>query len=200
MTPSDLPQPLIDQFVGAAHGDFATVKQLLEQHPALLDANASWNEHAIEAAAQTAQVEIINHLLAAGAHMDICTAAVLGRQNLVEAHLQRNPDTLRAQGAHGLPLLYFPAIRGFQEIASLLLRRGADINASSPGGVSALFGAVMFNQPEMAAWLLEHGADPNPRYNGQTPLDLALEKELPGLVNLLRAAGGTETFPKPQTK
>jgi ankyrin repeat protein len=184
----DLPQPLIDQFVGAAHGDFATVKQLLEQHPALLNANASWNEHAIEAAAQTAQLDIISYLLAAGAPMDICAAAVLGRQDLVEAHLQRDPALLHAQGAHGLPLLYFPAIRNLQDMASLLLRCGADINASSPGGTTALFGAVMFNQPEMAAWLLEHGADPN-RVTTIRPRSTWPWKRTGELAQLLRAAG-----------
>jgi hypothetical protein len=49
MTNSTVPsQDIIDQFVGNAHGNFTVVKELLEKYPALLNANASWDEHAIE--------------------------------------------------------------------------------------------------------------------------------------------------------
>ncbi|MCA1553614.1 MAG: hypothetical protein LC737_04465 [Chloroflexi bacterium] len=48
-----LPQSLVDEFVGVAHGNVTRVKELLQQHPALANANASWNETPIQAAAQT---------------------------------------------------------------------------------------------------------------------------------------------------
>jgi len=186
------PQELIDQFVGNAHGNFAVVKELLEQHPDLLNANASWNEYAIEAAAQTAQVEIAEYLLSKGAPLDICTAAMLGRLEQVKSMLQADPNLIGARGAHGIPLMYFPVIRGHRAIADFLFKQGAQIDISSPGGITPLHGAVMFNQVDMAAWLLDQGADPNSRYDGKTPLGMAVEKEQQALSGLLRGRGGLE--------
>ena len=96
-----LSQALIDQFVGAAHGDFDTVQKLLAEEPRLIDANASWQEVAIEAAAQTARVDIINFLLAAGAPLDICTAAMLGMRQQVDTFLSAASGAIHARGAHG---------------------------------------------------------------------------------------------------
>ena len=147
-------QELIDQFVGNAHGNFAVVKELLEQYPDLLNANASWDEHAIEAAAQTGQVEIVEYLLDKGAPLDICTAAMLGRLDQVKSMLQADHNLIDARGAHGIPLMYFPAICNHRVIADYLFGQGAQIDASSPGGITPLHGAVMFDQVDMAAWLL----------------------------------------------
>jgi ankyrin repeat protein len=50
----------------------------------------------------------------------------------------------------------------------------------------------MFNQPQMARWLLSHGAQPNPKYDGKTPLALPLANNLEELVEVLRSYGGVE--------
>jgi hypothetical protein len=50
----------------------------------------------------------------------------------------------------------------------------------------------MFNQPKMALWLLDHGADPNQKYDGKTSLGMALEKKQTELVRRLRSHGGIE--------
>src|SRR5260221_8974897 len=96
-------QDIIDAYVGSAHGDFATVKQLLAEHPAILNQPATWGELALGAAAQTGQAEIAEHLLALGAPMDICTAAMLGRAAEVAAMLPREPLGANATGAHSIP-------------------------------------------------------------------------------------------------
>jgi ankyrin repeat protein len=100
LTPSPT-QETIDQFVGNAHGNLVIVKDLLERFPSMINANASWTETAIEAAAQKGQVEIVKYLL-------------------------------------------------------------------------------------------EYGADPNPRYEGKTSLAIAQEKKQAELVEGLRSAGGAE--------
>lgn len=187
MTKTTVPsQDIIDQFVGNAHGNFTVVKELLEKYPALLNANASWDEHAIEAAAQTGQVQIVEFLLKKGAPLDICAAAMLGRFEQVKSMLQADPAFIQARGAHGIPLLYFPVIRGNQAIAEFLLQQGAQVNASSPGGIPPLHGAVMFDQVGMAAWLLDQGADPDLRYDNKTPLEMAVEKKQQAMADLLR--------------
>jgi ankyrin repeat protein len=186
------PQEVIDQFVGNAHGNFAKVKDLLQEYPSIINSNASWVETAVEAAAQTGQVEIVNYLLEHGAKFDICTAAMLGNLGRIQELLKDDPGLINARGAHGIPLLYFPVIRNHKEISDFLLHRGADPNAASPGGINPLHNAVMFNQVHMTRWLLEHGANPNPSYEGKTPLALALEKQHPELVEILRSFGGIE--------
>ncbi|OGN90133.1 MAG: hypothetical protein A2Y88_02475 [Chloroflexi bacterium RBG_13_48_10] len=167
---------IIDQFVGNAHGNFTLVKDSLEKFPTLINTTATWNETAIQAATQTGQVDIVNYLLEHGAENDICTAAMLGNFDSVQEYLEKDHILIDARGAHGIPLLYFPVIHAHQHIADFLLQHGADPNAASPGGITPLYGAAMFNQSLLAHWLLEHGADPNPRYNGKTPLTIALGK------------------------
>lgn len=189
---STLNQELIDKFVGNAHGNFSTVKELLEKYPSMVNANASWNETAIGAAAQTGQVEIVNYLLEHGAEYDICTAAMLGSLSCIEDFLKEDENLIHASGAHGIPILYFPVIHAHTKIADYLLQHGADINAASPMGITPIHAAVMFKQLGMARWLLDHGAEPNPVYDGKTPLAMALETNQPELVELLRSKGGKE--------
>ncbi len=185
-------QETIDQFVGNAHGNLAAVKELLEKYPSIISANASWTETAVQAATQTGQVEIVTYLVDHGAEYDVCTAAMLGNLDCLEDFLAEDADLVNARGAHGLPLLYFPVIRARLAVAEYLLQHGADPNAASPDGITALYGAVMFNQPKMTQWLLDHGANPNPKYEGKTPLAMALEKSQAELVDVLRSHGGVE--------
>jgi ankyrin repeat protein len=185
-------QDVIDEFVGNAHGNLARVKELLEQYPAVVNANASWNETAIAAAAQTGQVEIAELLLAHGAPRDICVAAMLGQMERVTDHVRRDSAQAHARGAHGIPVLYHAIIRGHRDIGELLLAHGADVNADA-GGNPAIHGAVLFGQADMVEWLLERSADPNtPNYEHKTPLRVALERNLDEIATLLRQHGGRE--------
>ena len=188
----DLPPALIDEFVGVAHGDLARVKAMLAEHPALLNARASFDETALEAAAQMGRRDMAEFLLAAGAPMDICTAAMLGLKERVEAFLMADPGQSQARGAHGIPVLYYPVISGHQDIAELLLAHGAEINAGE-GGSPPLHSAVMFGQIEMAVWLLARGASVNIRnYEQKTPLRAALDSGNIAMANVLRQHGGQE--------
>ena len=136
--------------------------------------------------------DIAEYLLAAGAPMDICTAAMLGLKDRVEAFLKADPGQLQTRGSHGIPVMYYPVITGHKDIAELLLAHGAEVNAGE-GGSSPLHGAVMFGQTEMAAWLLAQGANVNaPNFEGKTPLPVAVKNQNTALADLLRKHGGTE--------
>jgi ankyrin repeat protein len=185
-------QEIIDQFVGNAHGNLAVVKELLKHYPSIINANASWSETAVQAAAQTGQVDIVNYLIDYGADYDICTAAMLGHLDCMDDFLKEDPNLVNARGAHGIPLLYFPVIHAKLDVAEYLLQHGADPNAASPDGITPLHAAVMFNQPRMAQWLLDQSTDPNPKYDGKTPLAMAVEKKQTELVDILRSHGGIE--------
>ena len=43
---------------------------------------------------------------------------------------------------------------------------------------------------QMAQWLLDKGVDPNPIYDGKTPLAMSLENNQTELVQILRTHGG----------
>jgi len=192
MTSPEPTQAIIDDFVGNAHGSFARVKELLDQYPSLVNANASWNETALAAAAQTGQKKIAELLLTAGAPMDICAAAMLGLADRVREFLRADPAAAHAIGAHGIPVLYHAANRGNKDVAELLLAHGSDVNAGE-GGNPALHGAVLFRQPHMAEWLLAHGARVNAKnYEGKTPLAVALHHGDNVMADLLKRHGGTE--------
>jgi len=190
LSPANPSQEIIDQFVGNAHGNLALVKELLAKYPAMINESASWSETAIQAAAQTGQVEIVNYLLEHGADYDICSAAMLGSLDCIEEFLKEDSSLVGARGAHGIPLLYFPVIHAHLKVAQYLMQHGADPNAASPDGITPLHAAVMFSQPEMVHWLLEHGASPNPTYDGKTPLAMAEERKQSELIDILRTYGG----------
>jgi ankyrin repeat protein len=187
---AELPQDVINEFVLSGHGNLARVKALLAQYPGVLNARAPWNETALGAAAHTGQVEIAEHLLAAGAPLDICTAAMLDRRAEILAMLDAEPALVHATGAHGFPLLFYPAIHGRVELAELLVARGADVNAGGDGVNTALHAAAGFDQPAMVAWLLARGARPDARgYQDKTPLAMAESLGHAEVVALLRRAG-----------
>lgn len=189
---SGLTQEMKDEFVGVAHGDLRRVKEMLEQHPLLVNVTASWGETPIEAAAQMANRGIAELLLGAGAPLDICTAAALGMVDHVEAILREDPSQIKATGAHGIPLMHFPVVGGYRELAEMLVTRGADVNAGNESN-TALHGAAHCNATDMVDWLISQKADVNAHdYEGKTPLAVATASGNEEVAVLLRQHGGTE--------
>jgi uncharacterized protein len=178
-------QSIVEECVGAAHGDFDKVRDLVERHPGLVNARAPWNETPVEAATQLGRRDIIEYLLGRGAPLDLFTACVLGRRDVVEAELAADPARARARGVHELPTLYFAAIGGQREVAELLLAAGAGVNDAAPSA-APIHGAVMGRSPELIEWLLAHGADPAaPDYDGRSARQLAEAMHAPELARLL---------------
>jgi ankyrin repeat protein len=170
---TEFTQDQINNFVIAAHHDLAEVQVALAEHPDLLNENAEWLETPIQAASHVYNRPIIDFLLAQGAPMDICTAAVLGRVDDVKAILADDPDAANEIGPHNLPLMFYPAIVGNTEIAQILLDAGAEVNVEE-GTTSPLHGAAVFGQTAMVKWLLDHDANPYAKEReGRTPLDSA---------------------------
>ncbi len=183
-------QATVAQFVGAAHGDLGTVKRMLAENPALL--HVIWdqfNETAIQAATQTGARDVAEYLLAQGAPMGICTAAMLGRADKVEEFLKQDRSLATAKGSHGLPVLFHAAMSGNTRVADLLLQYGG-----GEGKEIALHGAVNFGHADMVNWLLANGlSDVNmPNYEGKTPLTVALERGYYDIADMIQSEGGVE--------
>src|SRR5689334_13089471 len=115
----------ITEFVIAAHGNFDKVQELLGQNPALLNERwARFDESALDAAGHTGRRAIAEYLLAAGAPPTIFAAAMLGQTEQVRAFLEADPSLARADGVHGISLLYHAAQSGKTELGDLLLAYG----------------------------------------------------------------------------
>ena len=185
----ELTQEEIRSFVLPAHGDLATVKRMLAEKPALLNAKyEEWNETGLGAASHVGNRQIAEYLLSQGATLTICTAAMLGMTESVADFLRADPGQARATGAHGIPVLTHAAISGKTEIADLLLANGG-----GEGADAGLVNAAQFGHLQMAEWLLARGADPNARnYENKTALRLALDAGHNEVADLLRRHSGRE--------
>jgi ankyrin repeat protein len=178
-------QGVIDECVGNAHGNLARVQELIERYPEILNARATWNETPIEAATQMGNQPIIDFLIERGAPVDLFTACVLGDVSRVGAEIAGDPGLSRARGVHELPVLYFAAVGRQVEVAELLLRHGADVNARSEAA-APIHGAVMAGSPDLVRLLLRHGADASlPDFKGRGAKQLAIDMQRPDLEALL---------------
>lgn len=182
---AELEQSLVDECVGNAHGNLDRVRELVEEHPALAGARASWGESAVDAATQMGRRDIIEYLVSRGAPVDFFTACVLGRRDQVESELISDPSRARGRGVHDLPALYFPAISGHLDLVELLVSRGADVNDAAQAA-APIHGAVMGGHADVVRWLLERGANPGlADYQGRSARELALAMDRPELASLL---------------
>lgn len=187
-----LSQETINTFVVAAHHDLPQVRQMLAQHPDLLNASAEWMETPIQAAAHTGQRTIVQALLDEGAPLDICTAAMMGLNEELARFIEESPEMLDDTGAHGIPLMFFPALMGDVEIAEMLYAAGVSVN-DGDGGNTALHGAAGSGHTAMVRWLLDHDANPYALdFNGKMPIDLAEAAGFEEAAALLRPYMKTE--------
>lgn len=190
---ADLTPDRIRGFVIAGHGDLETVKAMLAASPELLNTPFEWRpgdfETAIQGAAHVGQPAIAEYLLAQGAPLELCTAAMLGRRADVERLLAAHPDGASAVGAHGIPLLAHAALSGDAELVADLWARGARAGASM-----ALHHAARLGHAGLVRWLLDH-ADPDlgwRDFQGKTALESAMGRGDDAMATLLRAHGAVE--------
>jgi uncharacterized protein len=192
-----LPWPVINEYVGVSHGNFARMKELLALYPTVLHANASWDELAVEAGAHVGFKEGVRFMLDQGAPAALTTAAMMGMTAHAKKLLAEDPQRIWDCGAHNMPPMWFPAIGGGSpdhlEIAKLLLDAGADVNAHKRGQ-TALHWAARGGQAEMVDLLLARGASANAGAKtpqGEvTPLAMAVKAEKKDVAERLRRAGG----------
>ncbi len=106
----------VKAFVMAAHGDLEKVKAMLAEQPRLVNAVWDWGggdfESALGGAAHTGHADIARYLLEKGARLDLFTAAMLGRTEVVRAVLAAFPEALHTPGPHGIPLLAHAKVGG----------------------------------------------------------------------------------------
>jgi len=106
----------------------------------------------------------------------------------VKQHLAAGADVDVKGGWMGGTPLHYAVGEGRNEIAKLLIAKGADVNAKGIYGTTPLHNAAT---KEIVELLIAAGADVNAKdERGKTPLDLAIQVKNPKTADLLRKHGG----------
>jgi ankyrin repeat protein len=186
---------LVSGTVGVSHGDLDEVRRRVEAQPEVACAIATTTEGAVEAGAHMGRKDIVDYLLDHGVPYSLPTAVMRNDGTRARELLAEEPSRIHERGAHDFALLWYPVIGGGHlELAEQLLDAGADVEQQHFLGTTALHWAALRGQLDMAALLLEHGADPDrPRRKfgaePRTPLEHAVERGHDGVARLLRDRG-----------
>ena len=121
---------------------------------------------------------------------ELFLAVASGDQKRASAILESDPSVALAVGARGMTPLHFAASQGNASAAELILRHGADVNATSQNGATPLHLAAYRGHHLVAELLVERGARVNARDRaGETPLHGAAYKRRDALVQFLIERG-----------
>lgn len=105
-----LDKKVVEEFVRVSHGKMDKVKEMLAEHPTLLNAAHDWRrgdfETGLGAASHVGHKVLVQYFLEQGAQANIFTAALLGKIEIVKPMLATFPSTLQAKGPHGFTLLH----------------------------------------------------------------------------------------------
>ena len=183
----------------AMDGDLTTVRKLLEQNPALLEArDEDEGVTPLAYAAGFGHMEVLEFLVARGADVNardprglsaLHLTAYTGQLQALRFLIAKGAD-VRAKGPSGMGPLHL-AVRESPEIVRALVEAKADISARNDYGNDALALAVRAGALDVVRALVEAGADVNAAnpLTGDGPLDVALLEGKTTIADYLRSKG-----------
>jgi len=166
-------------FLASENGS-AAMLELLLAHGADPNQALPDGETALMTAARAGDVAAVRVLLEAGADVNareswkgqtaLMWAADANNASVVEALLDAGADLDARTFSGEFSALSFAVRAGALEATRTLLDRGANVNEETRAGTSMLVLSVMNGHYELAAMLLDYGADPNADKQGWTAL------------------------------
>jgi ankyrin repeat protein len=173
-------------------GDVSQVTALLDQDASLANAADEKGQTALVTAKYFRQEPMAVLLEARGATLDIFSAALMGRTEVLEELISGNRSLVSMFSGDGWTALHLAAFFGQQEAVRALLNKGAPVNARSINTMAntPLHAAAAGKSKAIAQLLLEHGANANARqHGGFVPLHAAAQIGDIEMARALLAAG-----------
>jgi ankyrin repeat protein len=124
-----------------AQDDIRAMQTTVEQNPQSVNELNESGLPPLYTAARHRNRAAVEFLLNQGATLDIFACGYLGKANEAELLLARSPEQAQAATASGMTPLHFAARAGYYDVANVLLRCGADVNARDRQGNTALIEA-----------------------------------------------------------
>jgi len=201
----------LDEFLDAVKkGDTARINQLLNENPTLSNATEKNGVSAIFLALYRGNKTGALAIASKKPELDVFEASALGDLERLKNIVNRDPASVSSYSPDGFTALALSAYLGqkesfgflrnetgytaltgavsqnHNEIAKVLVRKGAQVNHGYEGGFTPLMHAAYAGNIELVSFLLENGADPTARNSeGKTPLTFAQEKNNRQIVELL---------------
>lgn len=101
-----------------------------------------------------------------------------------------NGTVITDEQGYTRPMLMYAIVKENKAIAEMLIQAGADVNAKTDDGVTAIMSAASFGLKDIAEQLIKAGADVNAKAdNGWSALMLAQGNETKDIAELLIKAG-----------
>ncbi len=179
-------------FEAIKNGQRSKIEEMIDREPTIVSAKNKSGATGILFALYAGRPELAELIAKRKSGLDIFEAASIGHISHVEVLIKENPRIVSEYSAEGFTALQLAAYIGKGDAVDFLLRSGEDVNAiaKNPTGYTALTGAVARGHHNIASTLLEHGANPNHRYEGGfTPLMEAAASGNVEVTRLLLAHG-----------
>jgi hypothetical protein len=186
-------------------GKLERVQELLSIDPRLANTLSPNRLPALMTALYHNRPEIAEALAAAGAELDIFSAAALGRLEAVQAAHEEWPGWIHEFSRDGYTPLLLACFFGREAVARWLVEQGANIHATAKNemAVQPIHAAAAGTDSSLAilAFLLERGANANARQGGDfTPLHTAAQNNDSAMADLLLAHGADPTLANDEGK
>ena len=181
-----------DLFTALEVGDAGAVETILDEERSLASARDASGVSALMRALYRFEPGLVDIVRARAGAFDVFEAAALGDVDRLRSVLDDEPSRATAYSGDGFTALHFAAFFGHPNAVSLLIERGAEVNAFGRGWMTgtALHSGVSRLHSEVVRVLLDAGANPDVRQSGGwTPLHAAAKNGDLASVELLLAAG-----------
>lgn len=169
----------------------------IEREPEMLDFVDSRGATLLMLSYYFRNEELSNYVRSRKKPRSIYEAVITGDLAMTEGFLASEPSLLNRHSPDGFTPLGFAAYFGREEVARLLVARGADVNLASSNGfnVAPLHSAVAAGNVAITELLLQGGAHVDARQQQDvTPLHSAAHNKNLVLVSMLLAAGADKNL------